>query len=96
MIRQRGGAAILNRVRNVRFGQHQGFARHPDNAFVRPATGCGREMADGLVGNVDADHGKIAVFEFQNIRAAAQGGGYRTSGVRVGAESSFNHNQRSV
>jgi hypothetical protein len=48
-------------------------------------------MGDGSVGDVDADDGEIARFEFKDVGTTAKRGRLRTVGVRVGTESSHNH-----
>ena len=73
-------------VWNVRLRPHQQIAGDEDDAFVRAAAGRGRQLADGLVGDVNADHGETAVVEFPEVRAAATCGGLRAVCVRVLAE----------
>ena len=58
--------------------------------LIRSATSGRRQLA-GSSGDVSADDGKIAVFEFKNIRAALATGRLLAVGVRVRAESFCKH-----
>ena len=76
----------LEAVGDVAFGVYQQIAWQPDNPFIRPATGCGRQFGGGHIGNINTDDGEVATFNFPDVRAAPAGGGLRSVGVRVGAD----------
>ena len=89
---QRAGS----RFGNVRFGTDKDTPRNPNNPFVRPAANAGRQLGSGHGGYVRADDGEVAVFEFEDVRAARQGRRLLAVGVRIRAESSFKHTEHYV
>src|SRR6267378_8477941 len=72
-------------VRNVALGVDQEIARQADNPLIR-ATASRRRQLPRRIRHVDADHGEVAIVELPNVRATPAGGGFRSAGVRVGAE----------
>ncbi len=81
----------LGVLRNVGFCPDEGVPRNFDNPFVRAAARTERQFTGQDMSNVHADDGEVAVFEFENIRAALERRGLRSVGVRVGAKASNNH-----
>ena len=77
---------MLETVGDVALGVHQKITRQTDNPFIRTATGCRRQFGGGSIRDVDADHGKITIFEFPDVRTTPAGNGLCSIGVRVGAD----------
>lgn len=73
-------------VGDILFGVHQEIAREPDNTFIRATAGGRWQLGNGRRRDVDADDGKVAIVEFPYVRAATAGGGFRSIGVRIGAD----------
>jgi hypothetical protein len=76
----------LNPVGNVPLGVHQEIPWQTDNAFVRPATGGWWQLSGGGIGDVNADHGEVAVRELPDVWATATGCGFGSVFVRVRAD----------
>jgi DNA-binding XRE family transcriptional regulator len=77
-------------VWNVPPGIHQKTARQADNPLIGAATGRGRQFSS-LVRHVHADHGKITVCEFPDVRAADS---LLTVSVRSSPDSAKKHGLR--
>jgi hypothetical protein len=50
-----------------------------------------RESRESIGGDIGADDGEVATVELPDIRTAVEGVGLGTVGVRIGAESVFEH-----
>jgi hypothetical protein len=59
----------LEAVGDVSLSVHQKIARQTDNSLIRSATGRRRQFEDGGIRDVYADHGKITIIKFPNVRA---------------------------
>src|SRR6185312_1458357 len=81
----------LNTVGNVPLGVDQQVARQADDPLIRPATSRGRQVRFGVSGDVDADDGEVAIFQFPNVGAAITGDALRAVGVRVRANAFREH-----
>lgn len=79
------------RVRNLGFGEDERPAREFNDAFIRPATGVGRQIPGGFFGDIATNEREVAGFQLENVRAAMDARGLRPVCVRVRAESAFNH-----
>lgn len=58
----------LEPVGDVGLGENERLARDADDALVRAAAGAGRQPSRRL-GDVSADHGKVAAGKFKDVRA---------------------------
>lgn len=79
-------------VRDRRLGKHERLAWNPDHTLIRPTIGRRRQLICRL-SDVRANHGKVAVLKFPDVRAALAAGGCRAVGVRVRADAFQEHAQ---
>lgn len=77
---------MLGTVGDVALGVDQKPAWQPDDTLIRAATRRGRQLGNGRIRDVDADHGKITVFELPDIRAAPAADALSAMLMRVGAD----------
>ena len=89
LILTRGRAPRLEPVGDIAFGINQQLAWQANNALIRPATGRRGQQRHTTFRDVDANHGKVAIFELPNVRAALTGSSLRTVGVRVWTNALF-------
>lgn len=87
MGRTDGKAAASEPVGDVGFGEDESLPGDFHHAFIRAATGRGRQRLSRL-GNVSADDGEVATLKLPNIRATAAAETLGSVGVRVGSEAS--------
>jgi hypothetical protein len=78
----------LDLIGNVGFGENKRFAGDSDNALIRAATSRGRQLGSGSIGDINANHGKVAIGEFKDVRATDSLGAIF---VRVRAEPAKKH-----
>lgn len=79
-----------DRIGDIPLGLDEQMARDQDDAFVRPATGRGRELFDPVC-DMDADDGEIARFQFPKVRAIHERDGLCAVGMRIRAEPATEH-----
>ena len=77
---------MLEAVGNVALGVDQKVAWQADDALIRATTGRWRQLGDGRIRYINANHGKITIFKLPNIRATPAGGGFCSIGVRIGPD----------
>ena len=78
-------------VWNVGLGENQRLARNEDDPLVRPASGAGWQMADGALGDIDSNDGKVTGIELENIRTPTECDRQRAVGMWIRAESFLKH-----
>jgi len=76
--------------------EHERLARNLDDTLIRTAACAERELAGGECGDVHADDGEIAVFEFEDVGATLERRSLRSVGVRIGTEASSNHGEQPI
>ena len=81
----------LEAVGDVALGGHEHIARQADNPFIPSATGSCRQFCNRCIGDVYADDGEVAIFEFPNVRASIAPALCRAVGVRVRADAIYEH-----
>ena len=64
-------------------GVHQQTARQADNSFVRPTAGGRWKLGRSSIGDVDANHGEVAIGELPDVRAARATRTFGSVSVRV-------------
>src|SRR6185503_11464346 len=72
-------------VRNICFGKDEGFSWKSHYAFIWTTAGGGRQFSN-CIAHIQADHRKIPVVEFPNIRASVATSGFSSVSVRVWAD----------
>ncbi len=77
---------MLEAVGDVALGVHQQIARQADNALIGTTAGGWRQLGDSGIGDVNADDGEVAAFNFPDIGTAPAGGSLRSILVRVRAD----------
>lgn len=78
-------------VGDVGLRQNQRFAGNAHDALVGSAASPERELATCIDRDIHADDCKIAAIKFQDIGAAAERRSHRSIRVRVGSESTLEH-----
>jgi hypothetical protein len=72
---------------NVRPGSNQNAARNANDALIGAAACCHWQFGTGFIRHVDTDDGKIAIFEFPNVRTVFKRWGFLSIFVWIRAES---------
>jgi len=83
----------LEAVGNVALGVHQEIAWQTDNPFIRATTGRSRQLGSGGIRDVDADHGKIAIFKLPNVWATPAADSVGSIFMRVRTDAFKKHNR---
>ena len=84
-------AAGLDLAGDVRPRQDESFPWDADDPFVTSAACAEGELPGCAFRDVHADDGKIAIFEFEDVRAAIERRGLRSVGVWIGSETTDEH-----
>jgi hypothetical protein len=81
----------LEAVWNVPLGVHQKIAWQTDDSLIRAASGRWRQFGDGDIRDVNADDGKITIFELPNVRAAPAADSQGSIFVRIRTDAFQKH-----